>query len=389
MSETIERSLKALMTWCEEEGYKGWDPYDGLNSRAFSHIPKLKDLAYARLAWIQLFKRSPVNLRRIAGVPKEFNPKGLGLFLNGYCNLWRMDNKQEYLDAIRFLTGKILELRSEGWSGSCWGYNFDWQAKAFFHPKGTPTIVASSFIAGSLLGAYDILNDAKLLDTALSVGDFIMNDLNKTFDEHGNFAFSYSPVDNTTVYNASLMGSQLLARLYSLSGDPRHFEAAKRSARFCTNRQNPDGSWYYSPLKHHQWIDSFHTGFILESIAQYMQYSGDNSLRQNLESGFTFYIDNFISPEGLPKYYHSNLYPIDLHSASQFVVTCSRAGKFEENRIMAERVLNWAIAHMQSAKGFFYYQETKYYKNKIPYMRWTQAWMFLALTEFLLKSKSG
>ena len=52
-----------------------------------------------------------------------------------------------------FLTDKIYACQSEGYSGACWEYNFDWQAKDFFQPKGTPSIVVSSFVAGALLDA--------------------------------------------------------------------------------------------------------------------------------------------------------------------------------------------------------------------------------------------
>lgn len=39
---------------------------------------------------IQGFKRCPFNMRRMAFVPKEYNAKGIGLFLSGYCNLYKV-----------------------------------------------------------------------------------------------------------------------------------------------------------------------------------------------------------------------------------------------------------------------------------------------------------
>ena len=32
-------SFIKLKHYCEKEGYKGWDPYDGLNSRVFQALP--------------------------------------------------------------------------------------------------------------------------------------------------------------------------------------------------------------------------------------------------------------------------------------------------------------------------------------------------------------
>jgi len=42
------------------------------------------------------------------------------------------------------------------------------------------------------------------------------------------------------------------------------------------------------------------------------------------------------------------------------------------------------IENMQGPDGAFYFQKNKYFTNKIPYMRWSQAWAFHALTEYLL-----
>jgi hypothetical protein len=47
---------------------------------------------------------------------------------------------------------------------------------------------------------------------------------------------------------------------------------------------------------------------------------------------------------------------------------------------MARKIAGWAIANMQDEKGYFYYQKGRWITNKIPYIRWSQAWMFYALS---------
>ena len=84
----IKDSFLKLKNYCEAEKFKGWDPYDGLNSKLFQATP-LKNSALARLVLIQTFKRSPINLRPLFGVPKQYNAKGIALFLTGYCNLFK------------------------------------------------------------------------------------------------------------------------------------------------------------------------------------------------------------------------------------------------------------------------------------------------------------
>lgn len=200
---SIEQSFTLLKEYVEAKNYKGWDPFDGLNSFYFQKSPFSRS-KLARLAWIQFFKRSPINFRKILRVEEGHNAKGLGLFLSGYCNLYNQNPTNETLGKIKYLSGEIIRTQSEGFSGACWGYNFDWQTRAFFQPRNTPTVVATTYVAYSLLDAYEVTKDQNLLTIARSSCDFILNDLNRTEDEDGDICFSYSPEDNTQIFNASL-----------------------------------------------------------------------------------------------------------------------------------------------------------------------------------------
>jgi hypothetical protein len=220
---------------------------------------------------------------------------------------------------------------------------------------------------------------------ARSACDFILKDLNRTYDDKGNFAFSYSPLDKTVVFNASLLGSRLLSRVYSFTHEKELLDPAKRSVVFCCDYQKNDGSWSYGTLDFHQWIDNFHTGYNLECIADYMKFSGDHSFETHLTKGFEYYIKTFFTDEGIPKYYSNSVYPIDIHSPAQMIITLTKLGKFHEYRNLAVKILNWTIDNMQSDEGYFYYQINKYFSSRIPYMRWAQAWMFYALSEYLSK----
>lgn len=378
----FQSSFEKLVSFCEKENFKGYDPYDGLNSSFFQAIPLVRENRLARLVWIQGFKRLPFNIRPIFGVKKDYNPKALGLFLSGYCALYHKDPQSEYLNHIHFFIKKIFELVSPGMSGACWGYNFDWQARAFFQPKYTPTVVASTFIANALLDAYEILRDERLLQKARSTCDFILNDLNRTYAENGNFAFSYSPLDNSVVFNASLLGSRLLARVYNYTGESVLINEAKKSVSFCCIYQKKDGSWPYGTYSFHQWVDNFHTGYNLECISDYMRYSSDYSYKGRLEKGFDYYIRTFFTEEGIPKYYNNSVYPIDIHTSSQLVITLIKLKELDQHKDLVDKVLKWTIENMQSEKGYFYYQINKYFSSRIPYMRWAQAWMFYALSHY-------
>lgn len=395
-------SFIRLKSYCETEDYKGWDPYDGLKSKVANAFLPLKHSAILRLCIIQGFKRCPVNLRRIAMVPKEHNAKGIGLFLQGYCNLYKVIEKKgvafkelgttdEVLRKIRYLADLLLQMRSDKmfpgkFHGACWGYNFDWQARRLFlFPAHTPTVVATNFCATALMEAYEVTRDKRYLEVALSAAKFIIEDLHRSEYKDG-FLFSYSKLPgNDTVFNASILGSRLLSYCYKYTGNETYKQLARKSIVACCAGQEEDGSWRYGMLPVQKWRDSFHTGYNLDGLIAYQENTGDNSFDENIAKGFDYYINHFFLDDGTPKYYDNQTYPIDIHCPGQLFVTLSRLHKFGAFRQTAAKVLQWSIDNMQDPNGYFYYQLKPGMSSKIPYMRWSNAFMFSALSYYLLE----
>lgn len=388
----IEYSFLRLKTYCEVENYSGWDPYDGLNSAIFQATP-FRHWDIARLTLIQLCKRSPVNLRPLLRVPKQHNAKGIGLFLNGYCNLYKLATKgdtrfgtpEQLRTRIDEVAALLLNLQSKGYSGACWGYNFDWQARRlFFFPAQTPTVVATSFCATALFSAYEVTGNRKYLETALSSGQFVLRDLNRRPCE-GGFLLSYSPKkENDSVYNASLLGAKLLSYCYHHTGDAVYKDTARQIVSAVCASQADDGSWIYGLLPAQSWIDSFHTGYNLDGISHYMRLCKDQSFDTSLQKGLEYYINNFFLEDGTPKYYHNKTYPIDIHCPGQLLVTAQTLDTWDSMAELCDKVLIWTIHHMQDEKGYFYYQMKKGISSKISYMRWSNAFMFNALSHYFL-----
>ncbi|NRD18522.1 delta-aminolevulinic acid dehydratase [Winogradskyella eckloniae] len=381
-----KKSFDILKDYCEVEGFKGWDPYDGLNSWVIQKTP-LGNSRLFRLAWIQLFKRNPINLRPLFGIKKEYNPKGLGLFLIGYCNLYKKIPSNNYLEKIEFLAKEILKLRTKDYSNYCWGYNFDWQARAFFQPKYTPTVVATTFIADALIEAYEITKNENYLNVAISASKFVLNDLNRSYDKDGDFTFSYSPLDKTQVYNAGLLGAKLLCLVYKYTSEANLLTTAKSVVNYVCKRQSKNGSWAYGTLPFHQWVDNFHTGYNLECLRIYQNISGDESFNANIEIGMSYYLNTFFTEEGMSKYYNDKTYPIDIHAPAQLIVTLHKCNRLSDNKTVVDRVLNWTIDNMQTKEGYFIYQKRKLISSRIPYIRWAQGWMFYALSFYNLDNE--
>ena len=115
----FERAFDELAAWCRARRYAGSDPFDALNSRLFQATP-LRRSRLARLAWTQLFKRSPVNLRPLALVPPGRNAKGTALFALAWLSRLRAARLEgnealasEAETEARALLGDLLATRIE------------------------------------------------------------------------------------------------------------------------------------------------------------------------------------------------------------------------------------------------------------------------------------
>jgi len=371
--------LQKMMAAVEADDYAGYDPYDGLNSPLLQHVGSASK--WLRIGFTQTLKRCPINLRPLLGIRKGHNPKGIGLFLWGYSKLYGVDQDSHSADKIGRLLSLLDRLKCKGYSGSCWGYNFDWQSRTNWRPRGTPTGVNSAFIGHALLDCYELTGKRAALNMAVSIKDFILNDLHRTVDGDC-FCFSYTPIDRAVVHNANMLSASLLIRLKRYSADSLLEEAALRSLAYSMRYQHEDGSWCYANTPVQRWIDSFHTGFNLQALRYFLDEGYADEYSDSFRKGVIYYANRFFLDDGTPRYYPDRTYPVDIHSAAQAIVFFSGLGP--EYRALTDKVLGWMLANLWSDRAHFYFQKHRYYTNRIPYMRWSQAWAFHALTEYLL-----
>lgn len=385
MTDLFQSAYDELFSWCREHDFAGHDPFDALNSRLFQATP-LAQSRNARLIWTQLVKRSPSDFRALARVPAERNAKGIALFALAQIANYRRVKTEESAVQVRDFVSGLLSMKLEGYSGACWGYNFDWQSRKFFAPRDTPTIVPTAFAARALIEAGQDLQDLRdLQDTVRSVCDFIIRDLPRTVDNKDELCFSYAPKTDTRIFNASLLAAEVLASVGKSMGDQELFELAERATRYVVNNQRADGSWFYGTDPNQGWIDNFHTAYLLFSLKRIIDVSSFGSeFQPALERGYEFWKNNFFLAEGWPKYYHDDPYPADAHAAASAIVTLLECMPLDDDAAtLARKIAAWTIQNLRDSRGFFYYQRRRFYTVRKPYMRWTQAWMLYALARLL------
>lgn len=376
-----ERAFDEALAYGHKSDWAGYDPYDALRS------PLIRLLSFnarwPRIAWIQLLKRSPVNLRPLLLVPKGVNAKGLGLVARALVHEGAARGVDRRAEVSRLLD-RLDGLRSPGATGAAWGYNFDWQSRAFFVPKGTPSIVATTFVANAYLDAYRAWGEPGWLERAREACDFILLDLNRTDGPDATVCFSYTPVDRTCVHNANLLGAELLARVWRETGETPLRDAAIASARFSLVAQADDGSWPYGTLPFQSWVDNFHTGFVLVSLAEIARAFDLAEWREPIRRGYEFFKESFFLADGAPRYYHNQLYPIDVHSAAQALVTFAAFARTDARASeMGRLVAGWVLDNMRDRRSVFYFQKHRRYTIRTPYIRWAQAWMVYGLARHI------
>lgn len=385
------KTYNELFAWCEAENFAGYDPFDGLNSRIFQLSP-LKYFSLARLAWLQTVKRSAKNLRPQLKIEKGVNSKGIALFALAELSRFRATGETKHAENSQKLLEKLLELQIRNPQSAihnqktAFGYNFDWQSRAFFAPQGTPTIVPTAFAARAFLEADALFKTPEYLSTAQEISRFIVEDLNRPFETSEEICFSYTPLDTSIIFNASLLAAETLANVGALTRNWEYLNLAEKAARFVVRRQRASGAWAYGSRLRHKWIDNFHTAYILLALFRLQKTIPklQNETTSAIEKGLNFWLDNFFLDDGTPRYYDRETFPVDIHSASAAIVALCELNEIDVRCLpLAGKVARWTIENMRDAEGFFYYQKRKSQTVKTPFIRWAQAWMAYAIARLI------
>jgi hypothetical protein len=328
------QSLLRLEARIHADAYRGYDPYDALTSPLF-RLPILNQQKILRWGAQQVLKRLPLNVRPLLFIPKGYNPVTLGLCLQAYTALRCVfPDRAAFYDAqSAFCLSELNRLQSKGYSGACWGYDFDWEARYARIPAYTPTVVATGFITHALFEYYRATQHPQALALCQSATEFVLRDLPRTWFD-GTFCFSYSPLDKQVVLNATLKGARLLAQVYSVTKVPHLLEEAKKTVAFVVSQQQPTGAWSYSWGDTRTWADNFHTGYVLDCLDEFIKCSGEQAFSDSLQKGFAYYYTHFFVEDSdglIPKYYDHALYPIDSTAGAQSILTLLRFGRLEKH----------------------------------------------------------
>lgn len=360
----------------ERDQWMGHDPYDVLRSPLF-RLPVLRSNRLVRFGSQQVFRRLPIDLRPLLRVPADLNPVTLGLYAQGLAYRTRAslgdvtETRAKAETALRLLRESV----TPGWSGACWGYPFSWEARYASISPHTPTIVATSMITNGLYVAYEALGLASARELILSACDFVTRDLNRSPGPDGSFCWSYSPNDHQQVLNATAKGARFIAQAVSVGAPASLLKDAAASARYVVAGQEASGRWPYAVGDTRIFADAFHTGYVLDSLKEYRALTDDTSVTPAIDRGFAYFRSNFFEPDMTTRYYDDRALPTDAAACAQAVLTLCAFGDVEAARQVARR----AVEVLALRDGAFAYRRQRRYLNRTHYLRWSTAWMYVAL----------
>jgi hypothetical protein len=379
-----EKRLRETILLLEDHGNRhGWigpDPYEGLNATRFISLPRRSVLG--RRIVVQAVKRSPLDLRPLLGITPTRNAATVAWAVSAYARGSFLPPELQR-DRLEQATRLLISMRLPDWEEACWSYPFDTQSRVFFYAKTDPNTIATSFAGMALLDAFEATGEQRLLELARSVARFLVAAVPQTEDPPG-ARFGYLVGDASPIHNANTHVCALLARLVA-HGLEQYRDAIREGLTWTIERQRPDGSWPYGEREDLDWVDNFHTGYVLDALRVCADAGVDERAEPAWRRGLEHWRANLFGTDGLPKYYDDEAYPIDTQCAAQGIQTLALASEHDPSCLeQAWRVFEWTMANMRRDDGLFYFQRRRRWINRVPHMRWTETCMYLALVHLLV-----
>jgi hypothetical protein len=192
------------------------------------------------------------------------------------------------------------------------------------------------------------------------------------------------------VINASAYRAALLADASVRFRDDRYWSIGQKNLNFVLQNQQPDGSWLYAMDSVRDFVDHYHTCFVLKGLKKVERLTDHDGARRAIESGVEYYLGNLFDEDGLPKPYSKaprlTVYRNELYDYAEAVNIASLMdGRFPDLDRAAERVIDDLSQRWVKPDGSFRSRRLKFGWDNVPMHRWAQSQMFRSLASWLSK----
>jgi hypothetical protein len=390
---STETAIKRFGQWLDSYGETSCDhqsfyasPLGRAAKRLYYSKPLIGTLAVAPMVACEAFLPSA---RQFCWKRQRF-PIADAHYAMGFAFLAEVYNSGKYYDrAVHFL--KVLQdTRCPNNADYCWGYPFDWQTRTGVMAEGTPLITTEPYVYEAFSLVYALDHDERWLTIMSSIANHAFTSYRdvETGPDAASCGYTPAPDDPCGVINASAYRAFLLTKAGLELSEPRYLAAAHKNLNFVLSSQQMDGSWFYSTDGARDFVDHFHTCFVLKALAKIERLTDCADCRTAIDRGISYYLRNLIDSNGLPlpfsKAPRMTVYRRELYDLAECInLAVLLHGRFPEMDRILSRVVGEVLERWHRDDGSFRARQLLIGWDNVPMHRWAQAQMFRSLC-FLL-----
>jgi len=398
-------AVQRFSDWLERYGEVSQDQYDfwattcGQYAKAlYYRKPLLGSIAVAPIVFLDSFLPAA---RRCFRKRSRF-PIADAHFAMGYFYIYQVTGDEKfYQKAIHFLE-MLQQTRCPGYKHSGWGYPFDWMTNSGVIQAQTPLVTTTPYVYEAFVAASEIRPNPRWSEILHSIAEHLAFDFDDTLLNDQSSACSYIPRDKLTgkkyppVVNASAYRAFVLTEAALRFKDKRYQNIAQKNLNFVLEAQQEDGSWFYAVGEKDQFVDHFHTCFVLKNLLKVAILTGDKRFQKAIIKGLEYYKTQLLDQIGLPKpfakeqrftTYRRELYDY-AENINLYVLLQKTRSQFGE---ISDYPLQDLLSRWQKPDGSFRTRQLLLGWNNVPYHRWAQSQLFRSLTFLLVygNAKTG
>jgi hypothetical protein len=398
-TDTVQASVLRFVGWLDRYGELSYDYQSVFASRLGGRAKAL----YYRAPFLGTLAVAPMVFcdacapwaRRVFWKPQRF-PIADAHYAMGFAFLAEIFKKEKYYQkAVHFL--EILkQTRCEGYDDYCWGYPFNWETRTGTIRKGTPLITTVPYAYEAFAQLYAFDKDPKWLAIMRSTAEHGFKSYRILETGPGAASCAYTPAqdDPCGVINASAYRAFLLTRAGFELSESQYLEAAKKSLNFVLASQNADGSWYYAIDGKRDFVDHFHTCFVLKALAKIAEITDCDQCWSAIERGVHYYVANLFDSEGLPVPFSRpprlTIYRRELYDYAECInLAILLASRFPSLDGVLSGVLTDLLDRWQKPDGSFRTRQLLVGWDSVPMHRWAQSQMFRSLCFLLTQGQKA
>jgi hypothetical protein len=386
--------LERFVSWLDGYGETSWDHQSffagpvGRTAKALYYRHKI--LGTAAVAPMVLFEAALPSARRLFHHRVRF-PIADAHYAMGFASLYRVTSDSEHLArAIHFLE-VLKDSRCPDFDDYCWGYPFDWVTRNGIIPQQTPLITTTPYAFEAFLEGYELSGDAEWKGVLASIARHAFRDIKEFKLSADSATCSYTPFDGGGVINAAAYRAFLLTSASTLFSERSYAEAAERNLTFVLDAQNRDGSWYYAVDGVRDFVDHFHTCFVMKALAKIQTLTGHERTLEALVKGVDYYLNNLFDADGLPRPFAKaprlTIYKRELYDCAECINLCLLLrDRFPQLDNTLDRVVTAILRDWVKPDGSFRSRQLMAGWDNVPMHRWAQSQMFRSLAVFVAAS---